>query len=179
VGLVGGTRIVVVGDDPDTLSGSRWAWRQGHKRGTPPALDFDAHRRVCDAVRDLVIDGLALGVHDTADGGLALALAEMAVASGVGARIRVPREAEASGHRWLLGESPSRFVLAIDPAAAGEVGRRLTVAGVPSVIVGEAGGDRLVVVGPPSAAFDLDLAEATAAWRGRLPDLLGQGTAQG
>jgi phosphoribosylformylglycinamidine synthase subunit PurL len=134
---------------------------------------------VCDAVRDLVIDGLALGVHDTADGGLALALAEMAVASGVGARITVPREAEASGHRWLLGESPSRFVLAIDPAAAGEVGRRLTVAGVPSVIVGEAGGDRLVVVGPPSAAFDLDLAEATAAWRGRLPDLLGQGTAQG
>src|SRR4029453_18432458 len=81
VGLVPGTRIVVVGDDPDTLSGSRWAWRQGHKRGTPPALDFDAHRRVCDAVRDLVIDGLALGVHDTADGGLALALAEMAVAS--------------------------------------------------------------------------------------------------
>ncbi len=179
VGLVPGTRIVVVGDDPDTLSGSRWAWRQGHKRGTPPALDLDAHRRVCDAVRDLVIDGLALGVHDTADGGLALALAEMAVASGVGARVTVPREAEASGHRWLLGESPSRFVLAIDPAAAGEVGRRLTVAGVPSVIVGEAGGDRLVIEGPPSAAFDLDLNEATAAWRGRLPDLLGQGTTQG
>jgi hypothetical protein len=70
-------------------------------------------------------------------------------------------------------------VLAIDPAAAGEVGRRLTVAGVPSVIVGEAGGDRLVIEGPPSAAFDLDLNEATAAWRGRLPDLLGQGTTQG
>ena len=179
VGLVDGTRIVVVGDDPDTLSGSRWAWRRGHKRGTPPALDLDAHRRACDAVRDLVIDGLVLGVHDTADGGLALALAEMAVARGVGARITVPPEAEASGHRWLFGESPSRFVLAIDPAAAGEVGRRLTAAGVPAVMVGEAGGDRVTVEGQPSAALDVDLAKAIAAWRGRLPDLLGQGTTQG
>jgi phosphoribosylformylglycinamidine synthase subunit PurL len=181
VGLVPGTRIVVVGDEPATLSGSRWAWSQGHKAGTPPTLDMDAHRRVCDAVRDLVIDGLVLGVHDTADGGLGPALAEMAVAGGVGARVTVPPDDAAGGvaHRWLFGESPSRFLLAIDPAAEGEVGRRLTAAGVPATVVGEAGGDRLVVEGPPSAALDLDLAEVTAAWRGRLPDLLGQGTTQG
>ncbi|HEY7071278.1 MAG TPA: phosphoribosylformylglycinamidine synthase subunit PurL [Acidimicrobiales bacterium] len=181
VGLVAGTRIVVVGDEPATLSGSCWAWSRGHRAGTPPALDFDAHRRVCDAVRDLVIDGLVLGVHDTADGGLGPALAEMAVASGVGARVTVPPDEAAAGvaHRWLFGESPSRFVLAIDPAAEGEVGRRLTAAGVRATVVGEAGGDRLVVEGPAAAAFDLDLAEVTAAWRGRLPELLGQGTTQG
>jgi phosphoribosylformylglycinamidine synthase subunit PurL len=177
VGLVDGTRIVVAGAEPDTLSGSRWAWRRGHKAGTPPALDLDAHRAVCDAVRDLVIDGLVLGVHDTADGGLGLALAEMAVAREVGFWVTVPPRAVA--HRWLFGESPSRFVLAIDPAAAGEVGRRLAAAGVPSAAVGEAGGDSLIVDGPVSAAIDLPLADAVSAWRGRLPELLGQGTTQG
>jgi phosphoribosylformylglycinamidine synthase len=177
VGLVDGTRIVVAGAEPDTLSGSRWAWRRGHKAGTPPALDLDAHRAVCDAVRDLVIDGLVLGVHDTADGGLGLALAEMAVAREVGFWVTVPPRAVA--HRWLFGESPSRFVLAIDPAAAGEVGRRLAAAGVPSAAVGEAGGDSLIVDGPVSAAIDLPLADAVGAWRGRLPELLGQGTTQG
>ncbi len=73
----------------------------------------------------------------------------------------------------------SRFVLAVDPAAEAEVGRRLQAAGVTWTVVGEAGGDRLVVEGPPSVALDVDLADATAAWRGRLPDLLGQGTTQG
>jgi phosphoribosylformylglycinamidine synthase len=177
-GLVAGTRVVVVvgGADPDNLSGSRWAWRQGHKAGSPPALDLDAHRRVCDAVRDLVTDGLVLGVHDAADGGLGLALAEMAVAGGVGARLTAPPDAN---HAWLFGESASRFVLAVDPAAEAEVGRRLQAAGVTWTVVGEAGGDRLVVEGPPSVALDVALADATAAWRGRLPDLLGQGTTQG
>ncbi|HET6952912.1 MAG TPA: phosphoribosylformylglycinamidine synthase subunit PurL [Acidimicrobiales bacterium] len=177
-GLVDGTRILVLGADPDTLSGSRWAWRQGHRAGAPPALDLGAHAAVCDLVRGLVTDGLALGVHDTADGGLGLALAEMAVGSGVGFRVAAP---EGSSLRWLLGESPSRFVLAVDPAAIGEIHRRHTAAGVPAAIVGDAGGDRLVVEGSGDLAggVDVALATATEAWRGALPSLLGHGTTQG
>jgi phosphoribosylformylglycinamidine synthase subunit PurL len=176
VGLVVGTRIVVLGPDPGTLSGSRWAWRRGHKAGSPPALDLEAHRAVCALVRELVSDGLLLGVHDAADGGLGLALAEMAVASGVGATVRAPAGAD---HRWLFAESPSRFVLAVDPAAMGEVHRRHRAAGVPASIVGDAGGDRITVEGLPGVVVDVPLAEAVAAWRGRLPDLLGHGTTQG
>jgi phosphoribosylformylglycinamidine synthase subunit PurL len=80
-----------------------------------------------------------------------------------------------SGHRWLFGESPSRFVLAVDPAAIGEVQRRATAAGVAAVTVGDAGGDRLTVEGQ----VDVPLADAVAAWKGRLPELLGHGTTQG
>ena len=43
-GLVEGTKLVALGAEPDTLSGSQWAWRQGHKAGSPPALDLDAHQ---------------------------------------------------------------------------------------------------------------------------------------
>jgi phosphoribosylformylglycinamidine synthase subunit PurL len=178
-GLVEGTALVALGAEPDTLSGSRWAWRRGHKAGAPPALDLVAHRAVCDLVRDLVSDGLVLAVHDTADGGLGAALAEMVVAGEggeVGATVRAPGGAD---HRWLFGETPGRFLLAVDPAAVGEVHRRHTAAGVPAEVIGRAGGDRLVVEGPPGVAVDMSVAHLTAAWRGRLPDLLGQGTTQG
>jgi phosphoribosylformylglycinamidine synthase subunit PurL len=111
-------------------------------------------------------------VHDAADGGLGLALAEMAVASGVGFRVAPP---DGAGHPWLFGEAPGRFVLAVDRAAVGEVHRRHVRAGVDARVIGDAGGDRLVVDG----LVDLPLAEATASWRGRLPDVLGHGTTQG
>jgi phosphoribosylformylglycinamidine synthase II len=173
VGLVDGTRLVVLGPEPDTLSGSQWAWRRGHRSGTPPALDLARHRATCELVRGLVADGLALGVHDAADGGLGLALAEMAVRSGVGFVGRPP--AGAGGHRWLFGEAPGRFVLAVDPAALGEVERRSRRAGQDAVAVGDAGGDRMAV----EAMLDIALADAVAAWRGRLPELLGHGTTQG
>jgi phosphoribosylformylglycinamidine synthase len=172
VRLVDGTRLAVLGPEVLGLSGSRWAWDRGHKRGGPPPLDLPAHRALCELVRSLVDDGLVLGVHDAADGGIGLALAEMAVASGVGFTVSPP---PGSDHRWLFAESPSRFVLAIDPAAVGEVQRRQGAAGVNGRVVGEAGGNRLVVDG----LVDVALADAVAAWRGRLPDLLGHGTTQG
>ena len=176
-GLVAGTKLVALGAEPDTLSGSRWAWRQGHKAGSPPALDLDAHRVVCDLVRDLVADGLVLGVHDTADGGLGGTLAEMVAASGVGAAVRVP---EGADHRWLFGESPSRFVLSVDPAALGEVHRRHVAADVPASLLGEAGGDRLTIEGLAGGAnVDVAVAEVVDAWQGTLPALLGHGTTQG
>jgi phosphoribosylformylglycinamidine synthase subunit PurL len=176
-GLVEGTRLVVLGAGPDTLSGSRWAWRHGHKAGSPPALDLAAHRVLCDLVRDLVADGLVLGVKDTADGGLGVALAEMVAASGVGAMVRVP---EGADHRWVFGETPSGFVLAVDRAAIAEVHRRHTAAGVAAAVVGEAGGDRLAIEGLAGGAnVDAPVADLVAAWRGALPALLAHGTTQG
>ena len=66
------------GPEPDTLSGSQWACTArppvGHAAGAGPGRP-SGHLR---AGPGLVADGLALGVHDAADGGLGLALAEMA-----------------------------------------------------------------------------------------------------
>jgi phosphoribosylformylglycinamidine synthase subunit PurL len=176
-GLVEGTRLVALGAAPDTVSGSRWAWRQGHKAGAPPALDLAAHRATCELVRDLVADGLVLGVHDTGDGGLAVALAEMVAASGVGATVQAP---EGVDHRWLFGETPGRFVLSVDQAAIGEVHRRHVASGVPAELLGHAGGDRLTVTGATAGpGLDLGVSDVVAAWKGTLPALLGQGTTQG
>jgi phosphoribosylformylglycinamidine synthase len=163
-GLVDGHRLVLVGPEHDGLGGSEWSRASGRSRqGGLPPLDLRLHSDVAGVVRGLVVDGLVDGVHDVASGGLGLALAEMAVASGVGFTAT-----GVADHRGLFSEAPSRVVLCVAAEREAEVLARAGSAGVPARALGDAGGDRLVVEG----LVDLDLAEATAVWRNRLPDAL-------
>lgn len=123
-------------------------------------------------VRTLVAEGRLVGVHDTADGGIGLALAEMAVHSRVGVAVQPP---EGADHRWLFAESPSRFVLCVDPANVADVEQRCAAANVPVTAIGSATGSRLTI----GSLVDIPLADAVDSWRRRLPDQLGQGTTQG
>ena len=67
----------------------------------------------------LVNERLVDGVHDVSDGGLAVALAEMAVKSGTGCRVN-----GISGIKELFGEGPSRVVLSVPPVNVGRRWRR-------------------------------------------------------
>lgn len=113
---------------------------------------------------------MAEGVHDVASGGLGLALAEMAVQSGVGFEV-----AGIAGPGALFSEAPSRVVLSVAADEVEVVRGRAQGAGVGLLELGVAGGGRLVVEG----LVDLSLAEASSAWRDRLPDALGRGATQG
>jgi phosphoribosylformylglycinamidine synthase len=171
VGLVEGGRLVLVGETVPELSGSQWAADRGHRgRGTLPALDLEAVDAAATAVRELVAAGLVQGAHDVSRGGVALALAEMAVRSGVGFTA-----ARLADHRHLFSESSGRAVLCVDPEQLRVVLDVLEARGVPHSRIGVAGGDRMVV----KDQLDLALAEATTAYRDRLPDALGSGTTQG
>jgi phosphoribosylformylglycinamidine synthase len=169
VTLVAGGTVLVLGEAAGSLSGSRWAWERGHRGGEPPALDLGRHDRLCELVRALVTDGLLAGVHDGADG-LGVALAEMAVRSGVGIDVR-PTE---PGHRWLFAESPSLVVACVQDGELDAVLRAAAAADVPVSAVGTAGGDRFTI----ASLIDEPLAAVHAAWRDRLPDALGAGTTQ-
>jgi phosphoribosylformylglycinamidine synthase subunit PurL len=171
--LAGGSTVAIIGPPsaPAGLAGSWWAWRHGQRGGTLATVDIPLHLAVCALVRDLVNRGLVLGIHDVADGGLALALAEMAVRSGVGVEVDAAVVPDVTA---LFGEPPSRAVVCVHPAdldallAAGES------AGVPVTVVGRATGDRLVA----GDLLDIPVDELTSAWRDRLPAALGHGTAQ-
>jgi phosphoribosylformylglycinamidine synthase subunit PurL len=167
VGLVDGHRLVLVGSSQPELSGSMWARSRGHRGGRLPDLDVAAHLAVADAVRALVAGGLLSGVHDVAAGGVAAALAEMAVRSGVGFTA-----ARMHTHVDLFGEAPSRVVLCVAPEQLTAVLNVLEAAAVPSARIGVAGGDRLAV----KDLLDVGLAEATDRWTRRIPDALGAGT---
>jgi phosphoribosylformylglycinamidine synthase len=168
VGLVEGGTLLTLGPAARSLAGSRWAWERGHRGGDAPELDLAAHGAVAGLVRDLVGGRLLAGVHDAADG-LGVALAEMAVRSGVGVEVSVV----GADHAWLFAESASRVVACVPAHQVAEVQAAARQAGVDVEEIGVATGTRLVVGG----VVDVSLADAVAAWRGRLPSALGAGTA--
>ncbi len=167
VGLVAGEVVLLVqapGAAP-SLGASQWAVRlRGHRGGRLAPLDLAAHRRLVEVVVGLVAAGVPGGVHDVAGGGLGVALAEMAIASGVGARV-----AGVDGHVGLFGEAPSRVVLSVPPGRVGEVIDAVVAAGLEAVELGTAGGERLVIEGLVDRGVD-GLRQAAARV---LPDALG------
>ena len=166
VRLVAGGTLVALGPEVRSVSGSRWAWEHGHRAGPPPELDLELHRAVADLVRDLVAAGLVAGVHDTADG-LGVALAEMAVTSGLGCTI----DGSGADHAGLFAESPSRVLACVEAVHLDAVVRAAEAAQVAVATLGPVTGGRIVIPG----LLDLSVPDATAAWRGRLPDAMGAG----
>ncbi len=159
--------LVLLGDagGQATLGGSRWAVECGGVRGGPlPPLDLALHARVLALVADLANEGRVVGIHDVADGGLGVALAEMAVASSLGFAVT-----GIAGHAELFGEGPSRVVVcAADRAGADEVHARAAAAGVPARELGRVGGDHLVIDG----LLEVTVVDAAAAFHGCIPAAL-------
>jgi phosphoribosylformylglycinamidine synthase len=150
---------------PTSLAGSRWAADlHGHRGGRLPALDLDLHARLLELVRDLIDNELVDGVHDISDGGLGVALAEMAVGSQVGFQVE-----GIADHRELFAEGPSRVLVSVAPPAFDQVRTWLASARVGWARLGVAGGDRLIIAG----LVDLPLAQARTAWQAALPAALG------
>ncbi len=146
-----GNRIVLVGLTKNELGGSHYYMVNGCLGANVPRVDTELGVKVFAAVARAIREGLVRACHDLSEGGLAVAAAEMAFAGGLGMRLRglleVPLSADA--RRWdriLFSESPSRFLLEVEPSKAGAI--RAALAGVPWAEVGEVTGDgRFVVEG--------------------------------
>ncbi|WP_159586567.1 phosphoribosylformylglycinamidine synthase subunit PurL [Chelativorans xinjiangense] len=115
----------------------------GRADGPPPPVDLAHEKRVGDFVRGLIRSGKATSAHDCSDGGLAVALAEMAMASGIGAWIEVPPGADPAAS--FFGEDQGRYVLTV-AASPQEIDALLAEAqkaGVPLARLGTTGGGEL------------------------------------
>jgi len=154
---IGGARdgddLWLIGAPPTHLGQSLWLReRHGREAGPPPRVDLDAERRHGALIRQIIADGLVDAVHDVSDGGLATAVAEMALASGRGATL-VPlfREPPASTTAFWFGEDQARYVVATsnsDPLV-----RALAAAAVPHVFLGSVGGDAIAFPDGSSVAL--------------------------
>ncbi len=124
--LADGGRLVLVGEAPRGLSGSKWAAGRGHRgRGQLARTSLESVSATADAVRDLVGSEAVWGAHDVAQGGIGLALAEMVASSGIGASI-----ARVTDHVDLFSEAPGRALLCLDPEGMRDVLDRLDALGV-------------------------------------------------
>ena len=114
----------------------------GREEGAPPPVDLAAEKRNGDFVRALIGEGIATAVHDVSDGGLAVSLAEMAMASGIGATLE---PAPPPAHAFWFGEDQGRYVITTAAGRAAEIIARAERAGVPARRLGSTGGDALTL----------------------------------
>jgi phosphoribosylformylglycinamidine synthase len=165
-GLKPGDALILVGGTKGELGASMYLRELlGREDGAPPPVDLAIERRNGDFVRNLIQSGQVRVVHDLSDGGLIAALAEMALASGVGGQLLRPETLPA--HAWLFGEDQGRYLIAT--RAADALLAAAEASGVPARVVGEACND---VVACPGL-FSLDLERLRTAHEGWMPSYMG------
>jgi phosphoribosylformylglycinamidine synthase subunit PurL len=142
----------------------------GRDDGAPPPVDLVAEKKHGDFVRALVRDGKVTAAHDLSEGGLALALAEMAISGGLGAQVRsAPAIAT---HGYLFGEDQGRYLLTAAPAEAEAIEAAAQVAGIAAAPIGTTGGDALTIESETAIFID-DLRRRFERW---LPDFMSGAT---
>jgi len=118
-----GDIILLVGERRGDLGQSLWLrelhGREGRDAGPPPRVDLAAERRTGDFVRAAIHCGALTAVHDVSDGGVAVTVAEMALASGIGAIIDAPISDTVAGA--LFAEDQGLYVVTARDAALMDV----------------------------------------------------------
>jgi phosphoribosylformylglycinamidine synthase subunit PurL len=168
-----GDLVAVLGETQGALGGSEWLLAvHGQLAGLPPRLDAAREKALQQVVRGLVRSGALSSAHDTSEGGLAVALAECCIAEReamVGATLQLAPGSVAP-HAFLFGEDASRVVLSFAPEFQAEVEGACKAAGVPCLVVGVVGGDRLTLQG----LLDVPVAQLSRAWRSGVPAVVKQ-----
>ncbi|HKT16522.1 MAG TPA: phosphoribosylformylglycinamidine synthase subunit PurL [Stellaceae bacterium] len=155
-----GETLLLIGETKGHLGASLYLREVlGREDGAPPPVDLAAERRNGDFVRAELKAGCVSACHDLSDGGLLVALAEMAMAGGIGATIECP--AGLAAHGFLFGEDQGRYLLAT--ALPEMVKANAQMAGVPIVALGVTGGDQLTLRGAGAISV-AELKRLNEAW---------------
>jgi phosphoribosylformylglycinamidine synthase subunit PurL len=152
-----GEAIALLGPFEPTLAGAELTKLRGELAMGLPQPEIEAVTAACATVREAVRAGKLSSAHDISDGGLACALAESAIAGGIGCSIDLQplRERGCSPEEALFGEGAGGFLLSGEPAVLEELGAT-PLGKVGGTTIEIAAGDRSLTVG---------LAAVESAWR--------------
>jgi phosphoribosylformylglycinamidine synthase II len=175
-------KILLIGADPKAapeIGQSLWLdVCRGRRDGPPPKVNLEREKANGAFVRMLVSEGYATAVHDVSDGGVVVAVAEMALAGNVGARLQAAAfetevDSEIVRHDWsMFGESQGRYVVTerLDHDIIEKLAREQ---GIGLAFLGWTGGDS-IFIGTADEPLDgeISLDELRAAHEGFLPNLM-------
>jgi len=165
-----GDVIVAIGDRHGHLGQSLWLRElHGREDGPPPPVDLLAEHAAGTFVRAAIAGGAITACHDVADGGLAVALAEMALAGNIGALINGPAR---FGHAGYFAEDQGVYIATVADDCLLTFLRRAHAAGVEVEAIGRTKGSRLIFE-LPDGDYAVALADLRAAHEGFFPALMG------
>jgi phosphoribosylformylglycinamidine synthase subunit PurL len=140
---------------------------EGWTAGEPATIDLDLERRVQACVRELIGGGIVTGATDVSEGGLAIALAELALASLVGVDCTEIDTTDNGTERTdavLFGEGPSRIIIAAGTNQDRAVQAAAASRNVPLTRMGKSGGEDIRIGG----TIDVSVERAHQQWAGGL-----------
>lgn len=154
-----------------SLGGSQYLKRVDlQTAGDLAELDLKFEKILQQTLRLLIKRKLVISAHDLAEGGLAVALTESALAGNIGAEIELPGTAEVIS--FLFGEGPSRVLVSIARDRFAEVEQLCRAAGIPLFELGGTGGDALIIRQSGDIIMKLSLAELRKAHEEVFPCLI-------
>ena len=130
--------------------------------GAPPPVALETEKRNGDFVRILIHENIATAAHDISDGGLLVALAEMAMASGIGAQL-APAPGKIPAHAFWFGEDQGRYLVTVHSGAVDAILARAAIAGVPVRRIGTTSGETLAIADERPVLVEA-LSERFEAW---------------
>jgi phosphoribosylformylglycinamidine synthase II len=139
--------------------------------GYPPELDLEKEAALQKAVIALIQEGMVESVHDCSDGGLAVALAEKALAKGVGARVNLAAYG-LPAEFLLFGEDASRIVLSCDPGNVSRIQQVAAQHGIAADVLGETIPERLEITLEGRSVVSAAVLELSAVYEGALESAL-------
>ncbi|HEY6048627.1 MAG TPA: phosphoribosylformylglycinamidine synthase subunit PurL [Sphingomicrobium sp.] len=166
-----GETLVLIGHSTGHVGQSLWLdICHGRRAGSPPPVDLWVERRLGESVRQIIQRGLASAVHDVSDGGALVAIAEMALAGGIGAEIKLPSAPNAAA--ILFGEDQGRMLIATrDPVQLTAIANSVELF---ATDIGTTGGDALMITSSTlGTSQSIPLADLRAAHEGFFPRLMG------
>jgi phosphoribosylformylglycinamidine synthase II len=164
-----GSSLYIIGETKDEMGGSHYneAVDEEIDSGKVPVVDFVKSNSVFSAVEDVIDKELILSCHDLSEGGMAVAVAEMCFAGGIGAEIdisNVPISGEVYEDAKLFSESQSRFVIEVESRKGQEFERIMKDCAHSKI--GETKGDKLTIISGNKKLIDSDINELKKSWQG-------------
>ncbi len=162
-----GDIIALLGPQTDHCGGSEYlAFIHSQVTGEAPPYNLDVEARVQSVCRQIVRKGLINSAHDCSQGGLAVALAESAMAGEIGFTVDIPGDGRADG--LLFGEGQSRIVVSLPKENQAAVSALAAEHDVPFAVIGRVHGDALVL----GDKVSVPLASALHAWQNGVAEAL-------
>jgi len=162
-----GDLIIAIGEEKGWLGQTLYQQIVGGKlEGAPPPVDLEAELKAGRLVTALIREGIADTVHDVSDGGLLVALAEMALAAaeGQGRGLELyPYVGKLPPHAIWFGEDQGRYLVAVPPEQAETVAERARLLGLHARIVARVGTRAINLAGEPPLTLN-DLRATHEGW---------------